>query len=597
MNRATARRLGAIALLALAPLGACAVSVAVLAPEGPAVAQRLWETTRSHLGASLGQPVEFRYLDIAGLRAAVAADAVDFALTSSGLYVELEAAHGASRIATLDAPPAVSPTEAIATAIVVRADRADLQRLVDLRGRRVAATAADAFGGWQVALPEFARVGVDAERELRMDFVGYPMQDIVRRVLDGRADAALVRNCIVETMQQRGELAAGAVRILNAQARPGEPCQRSSPLYPDWPLATLRHTDVWLARRTAIALLAMPRDAQGTSWTVPTDYQRVHELFRELQIGPYAVLREHSLQAFLRRWWWAFALAALALLGGALHIVRAEWLVRQRTRQLRAALQEREQMARQAREQQDKLDHLARLGTLGEIASMLAHELAQPLAAIGNFAQGIVRRLQSGHLDAAVIEGAASDIAEQATRTAGILARVRDFSRKRPSERRRLDLHEVLQGCARLFAGLQPDAPVVAVPPTGQVPALVMGDRLQLEQVLLNLFKNAQDATSTLTDRTPVLAASCEDHADAGFTVRVMDNGPGLPEAELERVFEPFFTTKPGGVGLGLALAQRVIESHGGRLWAERGPQGLGLAVCFTLPRAASADWEDGHDG
>lgn len=559
----------------------------VLAPEGGNRADRAWESTRAHLASALAQTVEFKSFDIAGLRAAVAAGGLDFVILNPGLYVELESAYGASRIASLESAQAQSATLAIASTIVVRADRKELGGLHDLRGLRLAATGPDAFGGWQVALRPLSQAGVDAETDLKVDFVGYPMQGVVQRVLDGRADAGVVRNCLVEAMVRQGEVAVGSLKVLNAQTGAGERCARSSALYPDWPFATLRNTPVDLARQVALALLAMPADADGVRWTVPTDYQAVHELFRELGIGPYAALREPSLGQFVRRWWWAFALVALGFGGGALHILRAEWLVRTRTRELRQVLAERERLSREAREQQDKLDHLARLGTLGEISSMLAHELAQPLTSIGNFARGIVRRLQAGRLATPPIEAAAAEIAAEAERAASILERIRDFSRKRPAHRQPTDLLEVVDSSRRRLADVSANAPAVQLECNTQVPVTLSADRLQIEQLMFNLLKNAWDATSAVVGREAQIRVTIEDALPGGVTVSVIDNGCGLPAETVARMFEPFFTTKAAGLGLGLALAKRVVEAHGGRLWADPGPGSCGLAVCFTLPREA----------
>lgn len=192
-------------LLAIAPTSAAAFSVGVLAPEGARTASRAWDSTYKHLVAALpDETTEFRYFDIPALRAAVSRKDVDFVLVNSGLYIELESAFGASRIVTLESLQALSPTEAIASTILARADRSDLRTLSDLRGKRVVAVGPDAFGGWQVALGEFGRAGLDADGDLRPEFVGFPMQTVVARVAAGDFDAAIVRNCVLEGMVSRG---------------------------------------------------------------------------------------------------------------------------------------------------------------------------------------------------------------------------------------------------------------------------------------------------------------------------------------------------------------------------------------------------------
>jgi hypothetical protein len=139
------------ALLAAGP--ATAAVVGVLAPEGGALAGRAWESTRAHLESRLAEAVTLRFLDIPGLRQAVASGGIDFFIASSGLYVELEASHGASRIATLESPHAPDPARAIASAVLVRASPGEPGGVTQLRGRRVAVVGPEAFGGWQLALP------------------------------------------------------------------------------------------------------------------------------------------------------------------------------------------------------------------------------------------------------------------------------------------------------------------------------------------------------------------------------------------------------------------------------------------------------------
>lgn len=565
------------------------VTIGVLAPQGEAEAEQAWAGLGSHLAAALpGRRFVIRSFDLPSLRAAVAAGSVDFFIANSGFYVDMEAAHGASRIATLDSPQALSPGEAIASAVLVRAGRSDLQGWADLRRQRVVAVSEQAFGGWQVAWRELRRAGIEPQREFAsLSFSGYPLQRVVEAVRSGQADAGVVRACLLEDLVQQGRLPAAELRVLAARGG-AYACAHSTPLYPDWPFATLRHTPLELAKGVATALLTMPRTPDGHAWTVPTDYQPVRELFRELEIGPYADLRQRSLQRFVHEHWPWFALAGVLLLAWGVHSLRVERLVLARTAELRAALRERERMEQEARAQQDKLDHLSRLGILGEMASMLAHELNQPLTSIGNFAGGLARRIEAGRLEPAPLLEAAHEIAEQAGRAGGIMQRIRGFVGKRAVRRERIDLRDTVVASAALFASLLPNPPRTELrfePAEGAL--WVMADRLQVEQVLLNLMKNALDAMQALEPSARRIALDvCAD--GALVRVAVTDNGAGVDPAHAQRLFEPFFTTKPDGVGLGLSICRRVVEALGGRIQAEPAPA-AGLCVSFTLPRADDA--------
>jgi len=568
------------------------VTVAVLAPEGESEASRDWGRMESYLNHRLPtQRFQLRFFDLAGLQRAVAAGAVDFVVTNPGHYVELELAYGAYRIATLEGTAALAPTAAIASAVIVRAARGDLVTLRDLAGQRVMAVGEGAFGGYQLAWRELRRVGVEPQRDFaELQFSGFPLQKIVQAVMAGESDAGIVRACLLENMVRRGEVPAGALRVLAQPAGDSFPCARSTPLYPDWPFAALRHTPHALSKQVATALLAMPVTPDGFGWTVPTDYQQVHALFRELQIGPYASLAEGGVGALLERYRpWLYGLALLVVMW-LVHTVRVEYLVHARTRALRAAMAARQEAEAEARQQQERIDHLARLGILGELSSMLAHELNQPLAAIGNFARGMERRIEAGRLDAGPLLDASQEIAEQAERAREIMQRIRSFAHKREGERRPLRLAEAVEAAVHLFAGIGSQAPRVDchLDPL----ARAVADRLQIEQVLLNLLKNGLDAMAGIGSAERLIRVTLEREAGTCHLC-VSDTGAGLAPAARERLFEPFFTTKPEGMGLGLAICKSIVEAHGGRLWAQANPAGRGLQVCFTLPELAG-DLPDG---
>ena len=564
-----------------------AVRIGVLAYKGPEAVQADWSYLRTWLEAAIPDH-RFILLDFdqSGLTRAVHDQTIDFAITSSGHYVALEHTEGASRIASLESPWAVSPSKSIGSTIVVRRD-APLQTLADLAGKHVMAVGPDAFGGYQIAAGELLWAGVDPERDLgRLHFTGFPIQQIVHAIRSGQADAGIIRSCLLEQMIRSNEIGAGELRVLAPIATAGLKCQTSSRLYPDWPFVALNQTPADLSKRVAMALLAMPRTAEGYSWTVPSDYQVVDELFRELKIGPHSYLREWTFEWVLRRYWGWMLLALALLIGWAVHTVRVEQLVNQRSRALRAAQQEQRRMAEEALARQATLDHTARLAILGEMASAIAHELNQPLAAIGNFAHGMARRISAGRLEPAVLLEGTGEIVTQSERAASIIRNIRAFAQKRSPERRSLDLRAVLGETIALFSGAHPQARLVWQSAATQAPAMVMADALQLGQVMMNLLKNALDAQRTAGHaQAPIKLQLCTQ--GGACLVTVSDSGCGLEPEQFARLFEPFFTTKPDGLGLGLSLSKGIIESFGGTLSARPNDSQAGLTVCISLPLQA----------
>lgn len=570
--------------LLAAPAEQRPVRIGLLAFLDAEAMSRQWAPLLAHLGAALpGQQPVLLQFDHKGLRDAVASGSVDFVITNPGNYVALEMEFGISRIATLDTTQAPSPMRAVGSAVIVRADRLDLTKLADLAGLRVAAVGEDAFGGFQVAWREFAQIGLDPYTDFaELSFVGLPMRAVTDAVADGRADAGIVRACTIESLPAS---ARAGFRVLSPRAEADFPCQTSTRLYPDWPIATLRSTPPALAKAVARALLAMPATAEGMSWTVPADYQSVHELFRELQTGPYSYLKESTLRAAVVRYWPVVLVLATLLLGWIIYTVRVEHLVHARTAALRQALDERKAIEARMRVHQEQVEHLSRLSILGELSGTLAHEINQPLASISNYAQSLVRRVDSGRLTDAAVREAGSEIAGQAERAAGILGRIRGFARKRAAVRERRVLAQLVGEAVALFAGMISNRPEIRIDEGTAANCTVEVDPLQIQQVVLNLLKNGLDAMQDLPAAERRLLITLEREAEgAALRVGIRDFGRGLTPEARERLFEPFFTTKPDGLGLGLSICATIIEAHGGRLSAQAPAEGPGLVFTFALP-------------
>lgn len=209
----------------------------------------------------------------------------------------------------------------------------------------------------------------------------------------------------------------------------------------------------------------MPPDKQGVSWAVPADYQSVHELFKELKIGPYQYLREPTLQHLAERYWPVLAIALLILVGWVIYTVRVEYLIQKRTLLLQNALKEGEAMRERMQASQEQADHLSRLSILGELSANLAHELNQPLAGIINYGQSLLRRQANGRLDPNALNQAASEIVTQAETAAGILGRVRSFARKRPPVREHRPIIRLVQDSLDLFSNMLSTPPTILLMP------------------------------------------------------------------------------------------------------------------------------------
>lgn len=559
------------------------VAIGVFAYQGERAAASDWSPVIRYLNQALPEH-HFRLdqYDATGLRQAIATHRVDLVITNPGYYVFMEAEFGISRIATLDTEDS-HPARALGSVVLARANQPDLRVLADLAGKRVAAVAPEAFGGYLVAAREMLGEGVDAESDLKeLRFVGLPMNLIVEAVLRGEVDAGIVRACLPEQMANEGKIRLEDFRVLSARQDADLPCSLSTRLYPNWPIAVTRQTDPVLAKAVARALLAMP-ESGGMNWSVPADYQPVHDLFRELRIGPYAYMREITPEGMVRRFWpWLLGLLAV-LTGWIVHTVRVEQQVHMRTAELRESLAAREQAEAKMRESQEQMDHLSRLSVLGELSGNLAHELNQPLTTIGTYARTVLRRQQRGNLTPEAITEASTEIAREAERAGGIVQRIRHFARKRLATRVSVSLGEIAEEARRLIVGMLARAPDVIIENRLKGNCQVLADGTQILQVLLNLIKNAIDANRELPLERQNLRIVIES-LDNRVAVHVIDLGVGLEAEQLPHLFEPFFTTKPDGLGLGLPICKTIIEAHGGRLWAEPNQDAPGMCFSFSLP-------------
>ena len=235
-------------------------------------------------------------------------------------------------------------------------------------------------------------------------------------------------------------------------------------------------------------------------------------------------------------------------------------------------LTERREMEERARLRLEDAAHTARLLELGEMCSGIVHEVNQPLAAIVSFAEGCLRMVRGGGAERALIESTLGRVAEQGVRAGEIIARLRSLVRKDENRIEAVDLGAVIEETLLLVDHERRRRSVrVEVERESGLPA-VSADRVHVEQILLNLLRNAFHAVED-TERGRVRMRLARAGPDR-VRLTVEDNGRGLPPARCEQVFEPFYTTRPNGLGVGLAISRSLAERHGGRLWAESGAGG-----------------------
>jgi two-component system sensor kinase FixL len=246
-------------------------------------------------------------------------------------------------------------------------------------------------------------------------------------------------------------------------------------------------------------------------------------------------------------------------------------------------LTERQQTEARLQELQSELVHISRLTAMGEMASTLAHELNQPLSAIANYMKGSRRLLEGGTDErSAMMRDAMDKAAEQAMRAGQIIRRLRDFVARGESERRVESVKKLVEEASALALVGAKDQGIRVRFVFDPAVDLVLADKVQIQQVLLNLMRNAIEAMEASAKRELVVAATAAEDEEDTVTIGVADTGPGIATEMASQLFQPFVTTKRHGMGVGLSISRTIIDAHGGRIWADGNPGG-GTIFRFTL--------------
>jgi C4-dicarboxylate-specific signal transduction histidine kinase len=262
----------------------------------------------------------------------------------------------------------------------------------------------------------------------------------------------------------------------------------------------------------------------------------------------------------------------------------AEWIPRLRLiGEIFANALMRKQAEAASRRLGHELSHAARVTMLGELSASLAHELNQPLAAILSNAQAAQRFLARESPMLAEVREALTDIIADDQRAGKIIQQLRDLGKKDHRERAPLDVNALVQQVVSLVRSDALERRVTISLALDAGLPYVFGDRIQLQQVLLNLALNAFEAMQQTTGRPRELLIRTAHQGDMTLLTSFRDTGVGVNETTLQQIFTAFFTTKAEGMGLGLAISRSIIEAHGGRIWALPHAN-QGTTVCFTLP-------------
>ena len=296
------------------------VNIGVLAKRGDEFAEKTWGATAEYLSQTI-QSYRFSIVPLGfdEIIPAVENQSVDFILANPSIYIGLEMKYGFTRIATLNNRVGDLISNQFGGVVFTHSSRTDIARLKDIEGKRVMGVEKTSLGGYLMALGVFQDRGIDLG-SMDLSF-GLTHDNVVYAVLDGRADAGLVRTDTLERMSEEGLIDLAEFRILGhiEGEEPPFPFQHSTPLYPEWPFASASYTPKALAQSVAVALLGMPADSQAAQdsrsagWAIPLNYQSVHELLKQLKAGPYVDYGKITYKDVFRLYWHWLILGLIAI--------------------------------------------------------------------------------------------------------------------------------------------------------------------------------------------------------------------------------------------------------------------------------------------
>jgi C4-dicarboxylate-specific signal transduction histidine kinase len=242
---------------------------------------------------------------------------------------------------------------------------------------------------------------------------------------------------------------------------------------------------------------------------------------------------------------------------------------------------ERKRTEEALRKSQAELAHVARVATLGEMSASIAHEINQPLASVVTSASACLRWLEAQKLEEA--RRSASRAMAEGHRASEIIGRIRALAKRALPQKDWLDVNETIQEVIALARSeIQRKGVALETKLSEQVP-LILADRIELQQVILNLVMNGIEAMDTVTDRPREMVIRSSAQESDKVLVAVQDSGIGIDSQSLDKIFDTFYTTKPQGMGMGLAISRSIVENHDGSLWATANPD-KGATFQFTLP-------------
>lgn len=541
----------------------------------------LTRTKRVIRSAFPSHQVIFRVFSRGDLATAIRAGQVDFAIGDADFIAQAQMEGSLRLIASLWPAESHDVNSASSAVFFTRSQSLDVQSFAQLSDHPVAAANPASFSGYLIPLYELARRGYASGFMNELYFSG-SYENVVRDVLSGKAAAGMLPACILESLDKAGVASMSEIRVINPRRVNELKCVHSTDIFPSLAVASLPKTDPGLEKAFAAALLSMPHEGGQAQWSLPASMQKIFDVYYELKIGPYQYLAQWSLQRFLLEHAGAVALAAVLVLMILSYAAVLQAMVQKRTAALQRVIEDRDRIEEEVTASREHISALERTGIIGQMSSMIAHELKQPLGAINNFGNGLLRRMKRGPVDQQVLHDALEEIVGQGTRAAEIVDRVRGYAKHPDPVVQVQDMKPVLEKAITEFKHIHPEAPGILLKCLPYSWADV--DAWEIQLAVVNLLKNASEALHGCPDPEIIVALQ---EVEGQWQLTVADNGREIAKEQTDLFFEPLHSGKMSGMGLGLSIVANIAERHKGHALARPNEAlGHGCVMVIVLPIA-----------
>ena len=553
------------------------IRIGVLAKRGVTKTLEKWSPTAAYLNAKLpNHQFIIVPLGFDEVHNAVENREISFIIANSAYYVDMEYRYGISRVATLQNFHISGKSyRRFGGVIFTRSDSYGIRELDDLQGKRFAAVDPQSFGGWHMAWSVIQQAGIRPDRDLELLHFSGTHDQVVYDVLNGKVDAGTVRSDTLERMELEGKIRLLDFHILGERQERDFAFLHSTPLYPEWPIAKLAHVSNELAKEVAIAMMRMEPEEEAavksrvTGWSIPSNYQSVHDVLKELKIGPYEHLGEITLSEVIKRYWYyvvGFVAALVAALGVIIVISRLNRGLNETKSRLESEITEKDQAQLALKERSDELARAnLKLQELDKLKSMfiasMSHEFRTPLNSIIGFT-GVLLQQLGGDVNEKQ-KDFLNRIKHSGEHLLGLISDVIDISKIEAGRIEAVPESFLLDGLVNEAV----DEMSLAVKKRGlqlqvEVPEGIemYSDRRRLLQCMLNYLSNAVKYTER--GKITITVQTDDDMVDLSVT----DTGAGIAQEDIPKLFEAFerlethLRVKSGGTGLGLYLTKKITK-------------------------------------